>query len=110
MSWLLRDGDVLAAIDPPRKGWPGAIKGAVVRRGPVLVHTLGSPRALDLAWCLEVRTDRGEVRLEVRRIASLAPKRLGRPHLTRGAVVAAEQGAFDRWHLQVGDRLEVREV
>lgn len=110
MSWLLREGDVLAAIDPPARGWPDSIQGAAVRRGPVLVHTLRCGKGLDLAWCLEVTTDGGETCLEVRRIASVGARRLARPHLTKGAVVAAERGAFDRWHLRVGDRLEIREV
>ena len=110
MSWLLREGDVLAAIQPCARGWPDAIQGAAVRRGPILVHTLRGGAGLDLAWCLEVTTDGGETRLEVRRIASVGPRRMARPHLAKGAVVAAQRGAFDRWHLQVGDRLEIREV
>lgn len=110
MSWLLREGDVLAAIDPLPRGWPESIQGALVRRGPVLVHTLRSGHGLDLAWCTEVRLDGGATCLEVSRIACVGPRRLARPHLAKGAVVAAEQGAFDRWHLRVGDRLEIREV
>lgn len=110
MSWLLRKGDVLAAIDPPARGWPHAIQGAVVRRGPFLVHTLRAGRGLDLAWCAEVRTDDDGTCLEVSRIASVGPWRVARPHLAKGAVVAAERGAFDRWQLRVGDELEIREV
>jgi hypothetical protein len=75
-----------------------------------MVHTLRCVNGMDLAWCLEVRTDRGDTRLEVRRIGSLGPRRLGRPQLRKGALVAADRGAFDRWHLQVGDLLEIREV
>ncbi len=110
MSWLLREGEVLAAIDPPAKGWPDSIKGALVKRSPVLVHTLVSSQALDLAWCDEARTDGGEPCLLVRRIVCLGRRRVGRPKLAGGAVVAAERGAFERWNLQVGDRLEIREV
>ena len=110
MSWLLREGDVLAAIDPPGRGWPQSVQGAVVRRGPVLVHTLRSGQGLDLAWCSQIRPDGGDIRFEVCRIASVGPRRLARPHLAKGAVIAAERGAFDRWHLRVGDRLEIREV
>lgn len=109
MSWLLRKGDVLAAIDPPARGWPESIRGAAVRRGPVLVHTL-SGHGLDLAWCTEVRAEGGEPCLEVSRIASLGPWRVARPRLAKGAVVAAERGAFDRWQLRVGDQLEIREA
>lgn len=110
MSWLLREGDVLAAIDPPARGWPEAIKGAVIRRGPLLVHTLRCDSGLDLAWCVDVKDDQGGSRLEVRRIASVGPRRLARPQMAKGALIAAERGAFDRWRLQVGDHLEIREV
>lgn len=110
MSWLLREGEVLAAVDPPAKGWPDPIKGAVVRRGPLIVHTLASSRPVEVAWCDQVTTEEGEPCLVVRRLACLPKGRVGRPKLSRGAVVAAEPGAFERWNLQVGDRLEIREV
>jgi hypothetical protein len=109
MAWLLRDGDVLAALDDGREGWPASIQGAMVKRGPVLVHTLTTSAGRDLAWCRDSRTDTGEVCLQVRRIACLAPRRLARPLLKAGAVVVAEPGAFERWNLQVGDRLEIRD-
>jgi uncharacterized membrane protein (UPF0127 family) len=32
-----------------------------------------------------------------------------RPCLRGGIVIEAEAGAFERWNLRVGDRLEVRE-
>ncbi len=110
MSWLLRDGEVLAAIDPPAKGWPDAIKGAVVKRSPVIVHTFALSHSVELAWCDESRTDDGEPCLQVRRVTCMPPHRLGRPQLGKGAVVAAERGAFERWNLHAGDRLEIREA
>ncbi len=110
MSWLLREGEVLAAVDPPAKGWPHPIQGAVVRRRPVMVHTLTSSQPVEVAWCDQSTTDGGEPCLLVRRMACLPKGRLGRPKLSRGAVVAAEPGAFERWNLQVGDRLEIREA
>ncbi len=54
MSWLLRDGDVLATLSRSAgRGWPACLQGAVVLRGPALVHTLtpSHARALDVAWC-----------------------------------------------------------
>ncbi|HET6964341.1 MAG TPA: hypothetical protein VFH58_06175 [Acidimicrobiales bacterium] len=110
MSWLLREGEVLAAVDPPGRGWPDSIKGAVVRRSPVVVHTFASSHPVEVAWCDRGTTDRGEPCLTVRRITCLPRRRLGRPKLSGGAVVAAEAGAFDRWNLQIGDQLEIREV
>lgn len=109
MSWLLREGDVLAAVDPPAGGWPATIRGASVRRAPVLVHTLSANRRRDVAWCQDGRTEGGEPCLEVRYIATLAPRRIHRPAL-KGAVLVAEDGAFERWHLQVGDRLQIQDA
>ena len=115
--WLLRDGDVLAAIDARRPRWPAQLHGAMVLRGPALVQTVTSAVALDMAWCCDVEgpdvegpdVENREARcLEVRRISTLEPRRVARPHLLGGAVVVAGRGAFERWRLQVGDRLEIR--
>ena len=108
MSWLLRDGDVLAAIDGRRPRWPAQLHGAVVLRGPALVQTVTSAVALDMAWCGDVEAEGGARCLEVRRITTLEARRVARPHLMGGAVVVAGRGAFERWRLQVGDRLEIR--
>lgn len=108
MSWLLRDGDVLAALERRRPGWPKSLTGAMVLRGPALVQTIAHATSLDLAWCGDVAADGGTPCLEVRRIACLGPRRMALPHLARGALVVAGRGAFERWRLQVGDRLEIR--
>lgn len=107
MSWLLREGDVLAAIEDRRPGWQIGLAGAVIVSPPAVVHTWKAGTSLDLAWCAHARTDDGRPCLEVRRMTCMGPRRLARPRLS-GAVVAAGSGAFERWHLQVGDRLEVR--
>jgi hypothetical protein len=109
MSWLIRDGDVLAALESRRSGWTRQLAGAVVLPSPALVHTLTSPTGLDIAWCRRVRTESGASCLEVRKVARLSGRRLAHPRLGAGAIVAGAPGAFERWHLQVGDRLEVRE-
>jgi hypothetical protein len=108
VAWLLREGDVLAAVEARRSGWVASIEGAVVLSSPTVVHTLGSVTGLDLAWCTTVKTDAGDACLEVRRMATIAGRRMARPRLASGAIVAAGPGAFERWRLQVGDRLEVR--
>jgi hypothetical protein len=110
MAWLLRAGDVLAAVELQPKSWSQPIDGAAVRRAPIVVHTFKRAGPLDLAWCRDGRTEAGEPCLDVRRIGGLAPRRVGRPQLAGGAVVVAEPGAFERWNLKVGDRLEIREV
>jgi hypothetical protein len=102
VSWLLRDGDVLAAIETRRRGWADCLNGAVLIHGPALVQTVTTPVSLDVAWC--------DSQLQVRRIGALRPYRLARPQVRPGCLVLASPGSFDRWHLRVGDRLEIREV
>lgn len=101
MPWLIREEEVLAAL--AISGGLGAVgdEGAVLARGPVLVHTCGR-RPLDVAWCT-VSADG----LAVRRVATLRPWRMGRPCPPAAAVVVAPAGAFERWHLRPGDHLEV---
>jgi hypothetical protein len=107
MSWLLRDGDVLATVEDRRRGWQASLQGALVLRGPALVHTLtpSQARALDVARCVP---DGGDRTLRVRRISVVARRRVSVPHLGSGGLVVAPAGTFERWRLQVGDRLEVR--
>jgi hypothetical protein len=65
---------------------------------------------MDAAWCGEVVDPAGACWLEVRRVRALRAAPVGRPRLGRGVVVLADKGAFERWNLKVGDRLEIREV
>lgn len=83
------------------------LQGAVVLRGPRLIHTLRQAVALDVAWCSSV-TEGDNEWLEVRRLATLPPRRVARPRLGPAPLVIATEGAFERWHLKVGDRLEIR--
>ena len=110
MSWLLRDGDVLAAVEDRRRGWQASLQGAVVLRGPALVQTLtpGPARGLDVAWCAAVDLEGGRRVLRVRRISVIGPRRVSPPHLGGGGLVVAPAGTFERWRLHVGDCLEVR--
>jgi hypothetical protein len=106
-AWLLRNGAVLAAVEDRRTRRPRSVDGAVVIRSPALVQTLTTALALDVAWCACAagRSDGPEC-FEVRRTTSMAPRRVGVP-LLHGALVLAPSGAFERWHLQVGDVVEV---
>lgn len=110
MPWLLREGDVLAAIEERRKGWQTSISGAVVITRPTFIHTLTPAAAseLEIAWCLPASIGDDRAGYRVKRISILPAYRLARPHVRRGAVVVAPPGTFERWQLQVGDRLEVR--
>ncbi len=108
MAWLLRDGDVLAVVEVASsfgdrlKGLLGrdGIEGALLLQPAKSVHTMGMRFGIDVAFC-----DRDLVVLDV---ACMAPHRVGRPRRRARSVLEAEAGAFDRWGLRVGDRLEVR--
>lgn len=109
-GWLLRDGEVLAALEVAETfsersrgllGRPG-IAGALLLRPARSVHSMGMQFTIDVAFC-----DR---ELVVRRTICLPPGRVTLPRLRSGCVIEAESGAFDRWRLRPGDRLEVREV
>jgi uncharacterized membrane protein (UPF0127 family) len=109
MAWLLRDGDVLASADVAKSflarnrgllGQPG-ISGALVLPHTKGVHSVGMRFAIDVAWL-----DRELVVIDV---ATLRPYRVAYPRLRAKSVIEAEAGAFDRWGLKVGDRLEIKE-
>jgi hypothetical protein len=110
MPWLLREEDVLAAVEDRRKGWQTSISGAVVIGRPAFIQTLTPSAAanLDLAWCLPATLADGHRGYLVKRVSCLSPHRLALPRVRAGAVVVAPGGTFERWRLQVGDRLEVR--
>jgi len=106
--WLVRDGDVLASAEiadgagARRKGLLGRdrLDGALVLRPCRQVHTVGMRMAIDVAYC--------DATGRVLRTRSLPPWRVSRPVWRSAFVVEAEAGAFDRWGLRAGDRLEVR--
>jgi hypothetical protein len=106
--WLVRDGDVLAAIEAPHgargraRGLLGrdGIDGVMLLRPCRNVHTFRLRFAIDVAFC-----DRADM---VLRTVTLRPGRVS-PVVWRAAyVLEAEAGAFGRWDLRAGDRLELR--
>lgn len=109
MAWLVRDGDVLATAEVAdtrkarRHGLLGrdGFEGALVLRPCRSVHTFFMRFPIDVAFC-----DRDGV---VVRARTLRRWRIS-PVVRRSAfVIEAEAGAFERWKLQPGDRVEVRE-
>ena len=108
MAWLLRGEEVLATLEVAetrrdrRRGLLGreGVEGALLLRPARAVHTVGMRFALDVAWC------DGELR--VVRVATVPPGRVPRPVFSARSVIEAEAGAFARWGLTTGDRLEVR--
>lgn len=109
MPWLLRDDKVLAALEVAEhrrdrmRGLLGreGIDGALLLRPGKSVHTFGMRFPLDVAF---LNRD-----MVVLRTVSLRPNRLTRLSLKCHCIIEAEMGAFERWKLQPGDQLEVRE-
>ncbi|HVA74264.1 MAG TPA: hypothetical protein VNF71_06830 [Acidimicrobiales bacterium] len=110
MSWLLREDDVLAAVEERRPGWQTSIAGVVIIGRPGLVQTVTRSAAADLdtAWCVstEIAADRGG--FLVKRVSTLPARRCSLPRFGAGVLVVAPVGSFERWKLCVGDCLEVR--
>ena len=107
-GWLLRDGEVLAALEVA-EGFRGrargllgrdGIDGAILLRPAHSVHSLGMKFVIDVAIC--------DKDLTVLRTLRLRPGRVTRPSWRGVCVIEAESGAFDRWRLRPGDKLEVR--
>jgi hypothetical protein len=108
VTWILRDGDVLAAAEV-MDGWAGRAKGllgrdgydgAMVLPGIRSVHTFGMRFPLDVAFC--------DDDLCVLDVVRVPPLRMTRPRRRCRTVIEAEAGAFERWGLRAGDRLELR--
>jgi uncharacterized membrane protein (UPF0127 family) len=110
VSWLLRDGEVLASLEVAasratrRKGLLGrdGVEGALLLEPARSVHTFGMRFPIDVAWC-----DR---ELRVLRIATLAPNRMTRAVVKAHSVIEAEAGSFGHWGLAVGDQLERKDT
>ena len=108
MPWLVRGDDVLAPAEVAAsfaarsRGLLGrdGIEGVLLLRPAMSVHTLGMRFDLDVAYC--------DPDLVVLATTTMARHRLGRPRLRARSVLEAEAGAFERWGLRPGDRLELR--
>jgi uncharacterized membrane protein (UPF0127 family) len=104
-AWLLRDGEVLAALEVPAgllarsRGLLGrdSVEGAMLIRA-MGVHTVGMRFAIDVAWC-----DRS---LTVLSTTTLAPFRIALPRWRARWILEARAGAFEQWNLRPGDQLE----
>ncbi len=108
MTWLLREGDVLAGVEVVTglagrtRGLLGqtGYEGAMVLPRTRSVHTFGMKFAVDVAFCDKELVVVGVTRLQPWRMS--VPRRGGR------SVIEAQAGAFERWGLKVGDHLELR--
>ncbi|HET9443744.1 MAG TPA: DUF192 domain-containing protein [Acidimicrobiales bacterium] len=108
MSWLLRDGEVLAALEVAEtfaarsRGLLGrdGIQGALLIRPGRSVHSVGMRFPIDVAFCT--------AGLVVVDMVGLTPFRITRPRLRARCVIEAEAGAFERWRLRPGDQLSIK--
>ena len=106
--WLLRDGEVLAAVEMADGLWArtrgllgrDGYDGALVLPHTRSVHSFGMRFPLDVAFL-----DRS---LEVVATCHLRRWRIALPRLRARSVLEAESGAFERWQLKAGDQLELR--
>jgi uncharacterized membrane protein (UPF0127 family) len=107
--WLVREGEVLAAAEVAAtrrergRGLLGrdGFTGALVIRPCRQVHTVGMRFPIDVAFC-----DADGV---VQRTVTLGRWRVSRPVWRSAFVIEAEAGAFERWALRPGNRVEVKE-
>lgn len=108
MPWLLKEGRVLATLEVA-DGFGGRLRGLLGRddfggafllRPAKSVHTVGMRFPIDVAYC-----DRELVVIDT---VTMGRHRVGRPRLGAHCVIEAEAGAFERWELRPGDKLEIR--
>ena len=107
MAWLLRDDEVLASAEVVSglrrlRALSGGADGVVVLRPARAAVTFGAGGPVDLVFC-----DAGMEVLEV--LAAVPPGRLTRPRPRARVVIGGEAGFADRFRLQPGDHLELRE-
>jgi uncharacterized membrane protein (UPF0127 family) len=108
VTWLLRDGDVLATAEVAEglaqrsRGLLGraSYQGAMVLPRTRAVHTIGMRFSIDVAWC-----DKDGV---VIASTTIRPWRMSLPRRRARSVIEAEAGAFERWGMRVGDTIELR--
>lgn len=108
MPWLVRGDEVLASLEQAngrrarRRGLIGRseLSGALHIEPARAVHTIGVKFPIDVAFL-----DGDGVVIDM---VTMKPYRLGRPRLASRSVIEAQAGAFGRWVLRTGDRLEVK--
>ncbi len=108
MAWLMSEARVLASVDvattraEKAKGLLGrdTMEGAYAIPKCRWVHTIGMRFPVDVAYL-----DADNV---VIKIASMHRYRMALPVPKARTVLEAKAGAFERWHLRVGDPVEIR--
>jgi len=108
MAWLLRDGEVLATIEVAAST-RARLRGLAGRdhlEGGLLLEHVRSVHSICMRFPIDVAFLDSE--MTVLSTVTLVPFRAALPRPAARSVLEAEAGAFDRWGLRRGDRLEVR--
>ena len=108
MPWLVRGDDVLASAEVAvtrkvrRRGLLGRdhVDGVLVLRPCRQVHTFGMQFPIDVAFC-----DRYGFVLH---LSHMRPGRVSRYVFHAYFAIEASAGAFERWHIGLGDVIELR--
>lgn len=108
-AWLVTDGRVLASANVAndrasrRKGLCGQthIEGAFVIPNCRWVHTFGMRVPIDIAYL--------DADGNVIKTVHMHKFRLGTPVWQARTVIEADKGAFARWGINVGNKIEVRD-
>ncbi len=110
MPWLIREGEVLAALEVAGsfgerlRGLLGRdreeVEGALLLSPARSVHTLGMRFPIDVAFC--------DADMVVIDIVTMSRNRVSLPRPRARCVIEADAGAFERWRLRRGDRLEIK--
>ena len=120
MPWLLRGGEVLAAVEEARtvsergRGLLGRRVDGVLLLEAWSIHTIGMRRTIDVAFCRPRSSDPrhrrpdGSLELEVLGVRTVPPGRVSRPRLRGRFVLEADAGSFASWGVGPGQRLVVR--
>jgi hypothetical protein len=107
-GWLLRDGQVLAAAERAdsffdrTRGLLGqrTYDGAMILPRTRSIHSFGVRFPLDVAFL--------DANMKVVATLRVSTWRLTMPRFRASHALEAKAGCFDRWGLQLGDRLEFR--
>ena len=108
MAWLVCGDRVIASLEVAstpqqrRRGLLGRdrIDGALLLERTRSVHTLGMRMVIDVAHC--------DSDMQVLRVTTMRPNRIGRPVRRARAVIEAEAGSFRQWGVEPGVVLEIR--
>ena len=107
-GWLLRDEEVLAAAEIAQD-WNERLRGLIGRReldGALILHHTRSVHSFGVRFALDVAFLDSE--LVVLSMVRLQPWRLALPRHGGRSILEAAAGRFDRWGVNLGDKLEFR--